>query len=255
MSFETSSTAEPSRSRNLPRARNLAAFAAGLMLTLPVHALADEIVYFTNGKAMTVKKIEKGDRFTIFEIEGGGRIGVPNDRIAKIETLKISRPPTGAGAAPRIAGTPLQTGQGKAQARSAAASTDASSIRPRGEVRLGAAASGRTGPLRQTGASGRNMAHRAPPRATGPNMRGVGPGGRLTTQGTGRFGYGGGARGKLGRAGGRGLRGGRPNLRGSQGLNNPRNVPAHAASLAAGQNAPTNDNDASPSDQASSEEN
>lgn len=250
--FEAMLTDEPTRRRNLPRAKILAAFGVGLMLLLPGHALADEIVYFTNGKAMTVKKIEKGERFTILEIEGGGRIGVPNDRIARIETLQIPRPSTGAGAAPRVAGTTLRTGQTNDQIRKTTAATAPPSISPAGEVKLGAVANRTAGSLQRSAASARNLARRQPPRATGQNMRGVGPGGRLMTQGAGRFGYGG-ERAKFGRTDGRSQRGGRPNRPGKQGLNNPRNSPAIVGRVA-GQNAPTNENDASPSDEANSEE-
>lgn len=55
-------------------------------------ALADQVVYFSNGKAMMVKKIEQGDVITILEIEGGGRIGVPTAQIVKIEEYAVSRP-------------------------------------------------------------------------------------------------------------------------------------------------------------------
>ena len=254
MSIESTSMANLTRSRFLPRARSLAGFAACLMLILPMPALADEIVYFTNGKAMTVKKIEKGDRFTILEIEGGGRIGVPNDRIARIETLVISRPSAGASASPRIAGTPLQAGQQNRQNRRAVATTPAPSVSPAGVVGGGAVAGRNAGVIQHSSDSARAMARRNPSRATGQNMRGAGPGGRLTAQGAGRFGSGE-ARGRTGRPGGRNIRGGRPNARGTQRLNNPRNLPAAAAGQATGQNTPTNENDASPSDETTSEEN
>ena len=51
---------------------------------------ADQIVYFVNGKAMTVKAVEKGERFTTLEMEGGGRIGVPTDQIVRIEEYQVS---------------------------------------------------------------------------------------------------------------------------------------------------------------------
>ena len=65
---------------------------------LPV--LADQVVYFVNGKAMTVTKIEKGDRLTILEIEGGGRIGVPTIQIDRIENLQPASPPVSTVAVP-----------------------------------------------------------------------------------------------------------------------------------------------------------
>jgi hypothetical protein len=69
---------------------SLTIMAIGALSALP--ALADEIVYFVNGKAMMVKKVEKGPEFTILEIEGGGRIGVPNDHITRIELYQVSAP-------------------------------------------------------------------------------------------------------------------------------------------------------------------
>ncbi len=55
-------------------------------------AIADQVVYFSNGKAMMVKKIEPGDSITILELEGGGRIGVPTAQIVKIEEYAVSKP-------------------------------------------------------------------------------------------------------------------------------------------------------------------
>ena len=64
--------------------------AAACMLLGPVPARADQVVYFLNGKAITVKKVEKGDKVTILEIEGGGRIGIPTVQIDRIEELSLS---------------------------------------------------------------------------------------------------------------------------------------------------------------------
>ncbi|MEE9292165.1 MAG: hypothetical protein V3U83_04460 [Acidobacteriota bacterium] len=253
MSFESTSTANVTRSWLQPRARGLTAFAACLMLILPMHALADEIVYFTNGKAMTVKKIEKGDRFTILELEGGGRIGVPNDRIASIETLELPRPPSGASAPARIA-TPLQTGQQNDRNRRTAATTPTPSVSPTGAVGREALAGGRAGAIQQSSDAARNLARRRSLRTTGQNTRGVGPGGRITSPAAGRFGYGQ-AGGNLGRTGGRGIRGGSRNQRANQRLNNRRQLPAAAAVQSTGQRTPANENEASPSDEAASEEN
>jgi hypothetical protein len=55
-------------------------------------AFADQVVYFVNGKAMMVKSVEKGDRITTLEMEGGGRIGVPTEQIARIEEYQVSGP-------------------------------------------------------------------------------------------------------------------------------------------------------------------
>jgi len=71
---------------------------AGLALAAP--ATADQVVYFVNGKAITVKKVEKGDRITILEVEGGGRIGMPSEQIERIEELLLSNPAPAAPAAP-----------------------------------------------------------------------------------------------------------------------------------------------------------
>jgi len=69
---------------------------AGIPLTF-----ADQVVYFVNGKAIMVKSVEKGEKFTILEMDGGGRIGVPTDQISKIEDFAVSEPvPVQAAVAP-----------------------------------------------------------------------------------------------------------------------------------------------------------
>jgi len=78
---------------------------AGLLLPRP--AAADQVVYFVNGKAITVKKVERGDRLTILEIDGGGRIGVPTAQIDRIEELQLS-PQSTAVVAPPAAVPPAQ---------------------------------------------------------------------------------------------------------------------------------------------------
>jgi len=55
-------------------------------------SFADQVVYFTNGKAIMVKKVEKGDDVTILELEGGGHLGVPTERIVRIEEYAVSKP-------------------------------------------------------------------------------------------------------------------------------------------------------------------
>jgi hypothetical protein len=74
---------------------------AGLAFSVP--AIADQVVYFVNGKAITVKKVERGDRLTILEIEGGGRIGVPTDQIDRVEDLQISAPSAAVATPPVVA--------------------------------------------------------------------------------------------------------------------------------------------------------
>jgi len=74
---------------NTLRASTLFLVAAALVAS-GAAARADQIVYFVNGKAITVKKVEKGDRLTILEIEGGGRIGIPTVQIDRIEELAVA---------------------------------------------------------------------------------------------------------------------------------------------------------------------
>jgi hypothetical protein len=66
--------------------------AAACLLAVPGFARADQVVYFTNGKAITVKTVEKGPKLTVLEIEGGGRIGIPTVQIDRIEDLNLSPP-------------------------------------------------------------------------------------------------------------------------------------------------------------------
>jgi hypothetical protein len=77
----------------LPASALAAAFAV-------VPASADQVVYFINGKALTVKSVERGDKVTILEIDGGGRIGVPTMQIDRVEELQLSAP---AAIAPAVA--------------------------------------------------------------------------------------------------------------------------------------------------------
>ncbi|OLC54490.1 MAG: hypothetical protein AUH92_03915 [Acidobacteria bacterium 13_1_40CM_4_69_4] len=63
-------------------------------------AFADQVVYFVNGKAIMVKSVEKGDKFTVLEMDGGGRMGVPTDQIVKIEEYVVSAPGAPQPAAP-----------------------------------------------------------------------------------------------------------------------------------------------------------
>jgi hypothetical protein len=73
-----------------------------------VPARADQVVYFVNGKAMTVKSVERGDRVTILEIEGGGRIGVPSVQIDRVEDLQLTAPAAAAAVVPPPAPAPVQ---------------------------------------------------------------------------------------------------------------------------------------------------
>ena len=84
----------------------LTLLAAPLALALgaPVHA--DQVVYFSNGKAIMVKSVEKGEKFTVLEMDGGGRIGVPTDQIVRIEEYAISAPSAPPAAPPPAAPPP-----------------------------------------------------------------------------------------------------------------------------------------------------
>ena len=85
-----------------PNRLRLTLLAAPLALVLGAPVRADQVVYFTNGKAIMVKSIEKGEKFTVLEMDGGGRIGVPTDQIARIEEYAVSAP-----AAPQAAPPPV----------------------------------------------------------------------------------------------------------------------------------------------------
>jgi hypothetical protein len=68
----------------------LAALSLGMACTS--QAIADQVVYFVNGKAMLVKSVERGAKFTVLEMDGGSKMGVPNEHIARIEEYEISAP-------------------------------------------------------------------------------------------------------------------------------------------------------------------
>ena len=74
------------------RYRRLLPFMAALLCAGVPCSFADQVVYFVNGKAIMVKSVEKGEKFTILEMEGGGRIGVPTEQISKIEDYAVSDP-------------------------------------------------------------------------------------------------------------------------------------------------------------------
>jgi hypothetical protein len=84
--------------RRCPRSlRASSLILAGCLCAASTLARADQVVYFLNGKAITVTKVEKGDKITILEIEGGGRIGIPTMQIDRIEDLALTPavpPPT-----------------------------------------------------------------------------------------------------------------------------------------------------------------
>ena len=85
-------------------------------------ALADQVVYFVNGKAMTVKTVEKGPKITVLEVEGGGRIGVPTLQIDRIEELQpaTAPPPATLPATGTMVNTPQPVQQPAAPAQVAA---------------------------------------------------------------------------------------------------------------------------------------
>jgi hypothetical protein len=65
---------------------------AALLCACVTPSFADQIVYFVNGKAIQVKSVEKGEKFSVLEMEGGGRIGVPTDQISRIEDYVVTEP-------------------------------------------------------------------------------------------------------------------------------------------------------------------
>src|SRR3989338_2379434 len=82
----------------------LTLLAAPLALALGAAVHADQVVYFSNGKAIMVKSVEKGEKFTVLEMDGGGRIGVPTEQIARIEEYAISAPSAPQAAPPPVPG-------------------------------------------------------------------------------------------------------------------------------------------------------
>jgi hypothetical protein len=245
-------------------AKSLMIMAIGALFAAP--ALADEIVYFVNGKAMMVQKVEKGPEFTILEIQGGGRIGVPNAHITRIEPYQVSAPRPAGSTARRAGNQGRTTPKGTPAATPGGATRqEASPPRQTGSVAQGLELGRVPGALNsQRPAMARGAASRgstggriAPPRA--------GPGGRFTGPREGKLGPG--ANRKSSRGRGSSLRGGRrsmANRRSGKGgrprtLQNPRNRPtggavqtpsqAGAAATEADQETPP------PSDGPSSEEN
>lgn len=93
-----------------------AGFIAGLIVLVAAvssPAFADQVVYFVNGKAMMVKSVEKGPKFSVLEVEGGGKIGIPNEQIDRIEEYQVQA--AGAGIPQAIPVPPVVT-QGLATA-------------------------------------------------------------------------------------------------------------------------------------------
>src|SRR2546427_12296283 len=88
------------------RYRRLLPLVATLLLAGVPRSFADQVVYFVNGKAIMVKSVEKGEKFTVLEMEGGGRIGVPTEQISKIEDYVVSAPVAAQGAPPQVAAAP-----------------------------------------------------------------------------------------------------------------------------------------------------
>jgi hypothetical protein len=160
-------------------------------------AIADQVVYFTNGKAMMVKKIEEGDGITILEIEGGGRIGVPTAQILRIEEYAVSRPNnarppaapqsrTAARTPPASPGGTSPQGAGAAAAGSAAVNQPANLVADAPTVVPGvngAAAEGLAAPrdvAQRPGAAAQGAGTGAPP----PSPQVAGRAGRAATAAT-----------------------------------------------------------------------
>jgi hypothetical protein len=104
------------------------AFLAGLAFSAP--AVADQVVYFVNGKAITVKKVEKGDKITILEMDGGGKIGIPNEQIQRVEELQISAPETVVPTPPPVVPAGTVGGQPQPNAVAPAAAAPATTAPP-----------------------------------------------------------------------------------------------------------------------------
>ncbi len=93
-------------------------------------AVADQVVYFTNGKAIMVKKIEKQGDITILEIDGGGRIGVPTSQIVRIEQYAVSSTGGPRIGAPSIAPATTPRATPPAQSRPVASNATPSTVTP-----------------------------------------------------------------------------------------------------------------------------
>ena len=55
--------------------RRLVPFAIVLLCAAVPLSFADQVVYFVNGKAIMVKSVEKGEKFTILEMRVAARSG------------------------------------------------------------------------------------------------------------------------------------------------------------------------------------
>lgn len=106
------------RSRAIMPAGLLAGFLV-LVAAVPKVIFADQVVYFVNGKAMMVKSIERGPKFSILEVDGGGKIGIPNEQIDRIEEYQVQpagaaipqAPPVPAAVTGGAPGVPVAQGQ------------------------------------------------------------------------------------------------------------------------------------------------
>ena len=67
----------------------VAGILAALTTAVPSLLFADQVVYFVNGKAMMVKSVEKGPKFCVLELDGGGKVGVPTEQIDRIEEYQV----------------------------------------------------------------------------------------------------------------------------------------------------------------------
>ena len=74
-----------------PQMRIAAALLASALASV-MPTLADQVVYFVNGKAIMVKSIDRQGDLTFLEMEGGGRMGVPSEHIARVEDYAVSAP-------------------------------------------------------------------------------------------------------------------------------------------------------------------
>jgi hypothetical protein len=159
---------------------------AGLLLLVlaPVSIVqADQVVYFVNGKAMTVKSVDRQAKLTFLEMDGGGRIGVPTEQIARIEEYQVSPPAvpvaaTPVAVVPTPAAAPAMPGQPGAAERAAPAAALPSGPGYGGQPLNPQHGVGNLAPLQVGGSpqAGR-LGYQTPSRATpqpGPGMGGPG---------------------------------------------------------------------------------
>jgi hypothetical protein len=236
--------------------------AAFLLIVAGGVAGADQIVYFANGKAIQVKSVESQDKFTILEMEGGGKIGVPTEQIARIEDLTVPSPAPAVlpaatasapvAAAPAVAGPAVTAPSGvvPGQATAPVTAQATTQMQPAAPTQPGVVAPGAAGRTGTAPTAGMNRRFQ-PPRTGGPMLSvGSGAGGRA---GMGRPGARGGARQGANRSGPRGGTVAPPNGSGAVTLPDPDPQESQAEEPAAPEGAPSAPQDPPQEDDPSTE--